>query len=866
MDSKQTVLEYIYEWSKTKLLWQRDALRRIIQNDQITDLDINEIYHLTKTDLAHNSIPGAKPLETEHIASHASSDKTIWLEKISKIIGVNSLASDQTLNFSAKGITIIYGENGSGKTGYTRILKNACRARHRPNIIPNIYKNPPQITMTAKIYYGDFTTSDQCIDWVNADTPDKILSAISVFDRDCASIQLKRKNKVAFQPYGLDIPDRLAEVYKQIESKINEEIHILNQQRNNIFSTTPWNSYSKIGKKITSLSKNTNINELMKDITLSSQEELRLYQLKDTLSKNIKQAEQEQRLNAENFKLLKNYLIQLNNLFSNENLNNILMLNKNYKMAKQAAHLAELDFSDVYLPDTGGELWKHLWNSAKNYSSMAYPEIEFPNTKNNSKCVLCQEILTENGKKNLSDFQNFVKGDLEKQVRTSKELFDQEFNKFIIDKTFLSYRGTLNFIKIINYNLYRNIRRFLAIIRLKKYQLNNSIHNETMICLITSNNCYLEIEALEKNANNMADELKKAEDTNELSKLKEEMDELIDRNTVQNYEHIFSVEIERLKNLDRLLTSLTDTKTTSITNLGNKIADELITPILSDKFMHEIVLLAGDRLRVEFKRSGGKFGSPEYRLSFLSAPQQDVSDILSEGEQTCVAFASFLAELETSPHKSSLVFDDPISSLDHKWRSRIAERLIDEAKIRQVIVFTHDLIFLNDLEDYAKEKGVTFYAKHLDRTPNIVGLVNDDHPWDGMKVLARIDKLEKDAKELAKCRISITDENYKIKAQHFYSRLRASWERGLEEIGLSHTVMRYRDYINPKEIKKISALDLSDCTKWLQHYGFCCDFTESHDSSRGRNKTLPEPSKLLEDVTHLKNWVHLIKEKQKLIH
>jgi wobble nucleotide-excising tRNase len=72
---------------------------------------------------------------------------------------------------------------------------------------------------------------------------------------------------------------------------------------------------------------------------------------------------------------------------------------------------------------------------------------------------------------------------------------------------------------------------------------------------------------------------------------------------------------------------------------------------------------------------------------------------LSEGEKTCVALAAFLTELATAQHASALVFDDPVSSLDHRWRSSVAKRLVDEAKKRQVIVFTHDLVFVNDLLD-----------------------------------------------------------------------------------------------------------------------------------------------------------------------
>ncbi|MGA4814767.1 hypothetical protein ACPA9J_02630 [Pseudomonas aeruginosa] len=44
-----------------------------------------------------------------------------------------------------------------------------------------------------------------------------------------------------------------------------------------------------------------------------------------------------------------------------------------------------------------------------------------------------------------------------------------------------------------------------------------------------------------------------------------------------------------------------------------------------------------------------------------------------------------------------VVFDDPVTSMDHVRKEAIAQRLVDEAAKRQVIVFTHDILFTNYL-------------------------------------------------------------------------------------------------------------------------------------------------------------------------
>src|SRR6516164_4525910 len=166
---------------------------------------------------------------------------------------------------------------------------------------------------------------------------------------------------------------------------------------------------------------------------------------------------------------------------------------------------------------------------------------------------------------------------------------------------------------------------------------------------------------------------------------------------------VVQAELNRLRAIHFLDNSIADTTTTNtITTLGNKIADQVLTPRLRDRFAAEIIGLVGDNLRVEMVRVGGQYGSPQYQIRLLARPDAKVAEVLSEGEQTCVAIAAFLAELATAPHNSALVFDDPITSLDHKWRHKVAARLATESAVRQVIVFTHDLIFLNDIEDAAK--------------------------------------------------------------------------------------------------------------------------------------------------------------------
>jgi energy-coupling factor transporter ATP-binding protein EcfA2 len=91
------------------------------------------------------------------------------------------------------------------------------------------------------------------------------------------------------------------------------------------------------------------------------------------------------------------------------------------------------------------------------------------------------------------------------------------------------------------------------------------------------------------------------------------------------------------------------------------------------------------------------------------------NEILSEGEQRAVALADFLTEVGLNPANAGIVLDDPVTSQDHERKGRIALRLVREAEMRQVIVFTHDLVFLTMLAAAADDSGSEMLTHWVER-------------------------------------------------------------------------------------------------------------------------------------------------------
>ncbi len=870
--TQKTVLEQILDWSQERSMWQRDALRRILQKNEIDDQDIDDLVQCLKLEKAGDiESLAATPLEENDLPANPQAAEAVIIDKLANVAHVNNLAADQELQFGSKGITVIYGGNGSGKSGYTRILKSSCRARHRDRILTNVFA--PEYkgeTPAADISYSTTSKTNEIVQWKDSERPHNVLSAVYVFDRECANIHIQKKgNEIAFRPYGLDIPDTLADVCKRVEANIKDEVRQLEQSHNAIFSNPPWEASTASGKFAATLTKDTKPQELETTCVFTEEDEARLKFLTETLSKDINKAIREEGLKAERLQRFKNDVSSKTALITQEKLDAILKQWQSSEDARKAAEAAAGAMMEGNtLPDIGGEVWKRMWSAARDYSMQAaYASKSFPFTEDEAKCVLCQQDLSDAAKKRLQSFEKHVSGELEKAANREKALYNQLLNASIIDYVcFSDYQDIIEDIEISNPQLLKVVKRFLASIRLRQIKFQRIVNGSKDVTLSDySSSPFNFIDQQIEQHKSSALELQKSADAEGIAKLKAEKKALEDKKSITNHKQTLSEEIKRLQQIAFLEECAKETNTRKITTLGNNIADDVITPKIRDRFQEEIVDLVGNRVRVELQRSGGSYGSPNYKLSLLSSPGTDLSTVLSEGEQTCVAIAVFLAELATSSHKSALVFDDPVSSLDHDWRSKVADRLVEEAKVRQVIVFTHDLVFLNDIEDSAKNKGVDFLSRHLSRTPKIVGIVNDNLPWDGMSVKARIDALEKEARKLKAERDNLTQEEYNSKAGAFYDNMRASWERALEEIGLSHVVMRHRDYINAKNINKISALNLTACQEWYKSWSHCCDHLNAHDKTRGRNQALPEPDKLLEETVALSNWVKSISDSKKTI-
>jgi energy-coupling factor transporter ATP-binding protein EcfA2 len=321
-------------------------------------------------------------------------------------------------------------------------------------------------------------------------------------------------------------------------------------------------------------------------------------------------------------------------------------------------------------------------------------------------------------------------------------------------------------------------------------------------------------------------------------------------------------EIERKKKIAAYQLCLNDTKTQSITQKSTSVTRTAVTQKLKDSFQNELSNLSFRHVEVELKEVGGSEGVLYHKLILSRAPGVELPRVVSEGEQRCLSIAAFFAELSTADDPSGIMFDDPVSSLDYKWREGVARRLVAEAKSRQVIVFTHDIVFLLLLKQFAEEQGVEQLDQHIRQLSVGAGVCANEMPWVALPVKKKIGYLKNQWQAAEKLFRDGHQSAYEKESKYLYGLLREAWERALEEVLLCGVVERFRPGVQTQHVITIADITEEDCKKLDAAMTKCSKWLPGHDQAAAARAEVPEPDVLRTDIEALESWVSAIRKRR----
>ena len=238
--------------------WGQVIAAAILAGKEISDSDIETAYQALLEEL--KILPEAKKVKI-NINFGNNSDihfQQLKFKELRNTEGINALAEKQILQFGSN-LTIVFGANGAGKSGYVRLLKKVFYTKSREEILPNIHfsqnrKNPSAIFV--------FDIGDQTLELkFPVDITNSVFNQFSVFDGKSVLLHLNQKNAMGFRPAGLSFFSRYIEAIKKLEIKIQEAIR--SKHGINPFPDL-FDGDSEIKILINGLSANTKITDLKK--------------------------------------------------------------------------------------------------------------------------------------------------------------------------------------------------------------------------------------------------------------------------------------------------------------------------------------------------------------------------------------------------------------------------------------------------------------------------------------------------------------------------------------------------------------------------------------------------------------------------
>lgn len=732
-------------------------------------------------------------------------------------------------------------------------------------IIPDIYDAAPG-TPSATIEYAISGQNRTCA-WQLGQAADTALSAVSVFDSRTANIHVDETNDVAYTPFPLKLLGTLAQLCKSVKDKLAAEISQIKAQTPKVIRSPACSQETVVGRLMAGLAANTDVARVEALATLTHAEQDRLAQLAADLAGDPARAARQ--LAALKVKI-EGHIARLDRLFSsigNNPANNLRRLAAASDAARRATQAASgALFREEPLPQIGSEVWQTLWASARAFSDEeAYSDRHFPVTDPGSVCVLCQQELTSTAADRLNRFEAFVRDDSQQRAEAARAAYDTALTTF--EGEAFSLTELVNIVATVRDELRQDVlageirdaamRALWRHRHIRRRHINSTAVFDAPTVTYPRQLLVNQVIDVEARANALADEA----GSPARAALLEEKTELADRQWLGGVKADVLAEIERLKQIARLEAAQRDAATNRVTIKSTEIAQALVTDALRAQFAREVASFEIAGLAVELRQQNSVQGIPRFKVALTRKPSAAVGHVLSEGEHRCVALAAFMAELATTENKSGIVFDDPVSSLDHMHRGAVAQRLITEATRRQVIVFTHDLAFLFELnraaEDAQPKPQVAISS--VSRGADKAGFCRSEPPFKARRVSDITASL---THQLANERFHFeqgNDSEWRKSVKSIAGTLRDTWEIAVEEV-VGHVIRRLSNEVHTPGLVKLTAITVPDCEIMREGFGRCSELL--HSAAAALNRPLPRPEALSAEIDALGVWADGLRQRQ----
>lgn len=713
-DTTPTIWTALESWARSLSPWQQYIIAVAISRGRLSDEESDEAYNrfLRINGLAAVGEDDEDQLPPLTGRPNTTLEGKLVLTAIDGLAGINALPEGATITFGS-GLTVIYGRNGAGKSGFVRLIANACFSRQKPPIVGNIYADGERPVPTAQFHISIGDTIQNPITFAPAAAASE-LQRISVFDAAVARHHLTQAFPFEFKPAGFDVFPELVRVYGRIAEKLDGEI--ARRAVANEFPQSFLGGGTEVHTAIAGLGPNTDLGPLRELASYGESESARITELEKQIlalrTQSPKEVLAALREAADDIQALRSQLLQLCGYFTETAVTEHRTLISRAKDALAIATAAGSDqFKRPFFNAVGTPEWERF---ATNMHALARREHKaYP--ASDDRCLLCERVFDEVSRTHVAALLAFVESD----YRTTAA------------EAHATAQASAQALSALDFNVFSSSSRVRSHVRKLAPDLETIIEatrsslasardsSVTDVAQLTATTSPVDVAGviaqIDLLMGRIASDIARLQTDNTevaITSLELERRTLRHRQVLSQLLPAIETYVIDAEWAQRARTAKNSLSTRPITEKEK----ELFVQVVGDTYRKNLVAECG-RLGCDVPvemQTMGRSGQTLRALAMKGGHKPE--GILSEGEQKAVALADFLTEVGLNPASAGIVFDDPVTSQDHQRKERIALRLVDEAQHRQVIVFTHDLVFLNQLLVAADANRCDLKCHWIDRS------------------------------------------------------------------------------------------------------------------------------------------------------
>ncbi len=745
-----SVLGEVLEWAADLEYWEQAALLKVLAGKQLAEGDYQELLTYLLEDASLTDSIGQRAELHFPQKSAEEGRRPIRLVAVSDLQNINALVEKQTLKFSPN-LTAVYGRNGSGKSGYARVLGCAGFTRGDRNVLPDVTRaDCDSLVLSAVIEVADGTSTRKINYRVGIPCPD--LCSVYVFDSTSVRVHLSGSNTFSFSPAGLIYLTELAHATDEVRGRLGKMI----DERRQVVDFLPrFLGESSVTEWIKSLGPGSSLEELDRITALSDADADRMAQLEREIaalkSKGVAQeiATLDQQIGdmEDLSRQMESSCTELQGSVVSDVQKAVDLCGQ---LDREASSLGVDAFGAEGFRCIGSSAWQAFVEAAKKLAEAEQEEGQrYP--AEDGRCLLCHQPLSEEARRLILSLWRFVEGEVKSRHEAAKQELEKKAQRLrALDVAYFDPTSTCRrTLSKLDGGMEQQVVAFMSAAQTRRNELAELAEGHGAQATLSSGlptSVCQDMGSLIEKLRESRSELAAMKVDERVRVLEQELLSLQHRKVLgQNLAEIRAYILRQrwAKQAEGIGGS-----TRHITKKYKDLFEQLVT----DRYLELFTALLQDLqrpLKVRVKTTGRKGEICKQivleSVSPSSAPDQATPDkVLSEGEKRAVALADFLTEVSLDETSSAIVLDDPVTSLDLEWRDTISRILAKEAKQRQVVVFTHDLPFLYYLKRDA-EAGQIELATHWVRRGEL-----DDKP--GYVFLNNCPALEKEYKSTARAR------------------------------------------------------------------------------------------------------------------